>query len=497
MSDTRTARPDQRIVTSTGEWEVVIGVEVHAQITSTTKLFSGTSTKFGEEPNSNVSLFDAGIPGTLPSLNRECVCQAVRTGLGLNSKINLYSVFERKHYFYPDLPKGYQISQRSQPIVGNGSIPLDMGDGDPIEVGIERVNLEQDAGKLLHDQEHDTLVDLNRAGVALMEIVSTPSLRSAEETKAYLSKLRAILRCLGTCDGDMEKGSMRADVNVSVRRPGGEFGTRCEIKNLNSIKFVGQAIEHEAARQIALLESGGVVQQDTLLFDNNTGKTRVMRSKHTVLDYRYFPDPDLPALQLDEEFVEKLKRNLPELPDAKKLRFIEEYGVSPYDAMVLTLESETADYYEAAVKADGGSRDAKMVAHWITGDLASYANKSDLRIWQTSVTPTQLAGIVDLISDGTISGKIGKEVLALLLTSEYLGYSPHKLVEDLQMSQITDVSMVERAVESVIAAQPDKVAKVKTKPALISWFVGQVLKETKGKANPKLVNEILTKRLGA
>jgi aspartyl-tRNA(Asn)/glutamyl-tRNA(Gln) amidotransferase subunit B len=492
----RTAKPSQFIKGATGDWEVIIGMEVHAQVSSNAKLFSGASTTFGNDPNANVSLVDAAMPGMLPVINRECVAQAVRTGLGLKAEINLHSVFDRKNYFYPDLPQGYQISQYKSPIVGEGVVTLDMEGGETIEVGIERLHLEQDAGKSIHDQSPThSFVDLNRSGVALMEIVSKPDLRSSDEAKAYLTKLRTILRYLGTCDGDMEKGNMRADVNVSVRRPGGELGTRCEIKNVNSIRFAGQAIEFEARRQIAIIEDGGAIDQETRLFDPGKGETRSMRSKEEAHDYRYFPDPDLLPLDIEDAWVESLKARLPELPDAKKARFIAEYGVTPYDAMVLTLERETADYYEAAVRHGGAKRDAKAVCNWITGDISAYANSVGLSVHQTHITPAQVAGIVDLIADGTISGKIGKDVLALIIGEEKAA-EPRELVERRGLKQVTDTGAIEAAVDAVIAANPDKVAQAQAKPTLAGWFVGQIMKATGGKANPQAVNEILKRKLG-
>src|ERR1700726_1120840 len=427
---------------ATGDWEVIIGLEVHAQVNSQAKLFSGASTEFGGEPNSHVSLVDAAMPGMLPVINRECVKQAVRTGLGLNARINLKSVFDRKNYFYPDLPQGYQISQYKSPIVGEGEVAIATAEGETIVIGIERLHLEQDAGKSLHDQHHDmSLVDLNRSGVALMEIVSKPDLRSAEEAKAYVGKLRTILRYLGTCDGDMEKGSLRADVNVSVRRPGEPLGTRCEIKNLNSVRFIGQAIEAEARRQIGIIEDGGKIDQETRLFDPGRGETRSMRSKEEAHDYRYFPDPDLLPLEFDQAFVDALAGYLPELPDAKKARFVRDYGLPPYDAGVLVADKDTADYYEAVIKHGGGTRDAKLVANWITGDVAAYANSVGLSVAQTHIKPGQIAEIVDLISGGTISGKIAKDVLAIVIAEDQDG-GPRAIVEARGMAQVTDTSAI-------------------------------------------------------
>jgi len=491
----RPADPKKLIKGATGDWEVVIGMEIHAQVTSNSKLFSGSSTEFGGEPNSHVSLVDAAMPGMLPVINAECVKQAVRTGLGLKAQINNRSVFDRKNYFYPDLPQGYQISQYKSPIVGEGVVLVDTADG-PIEVGIERLHLEQDAGKSIHDQ-HPTLslVDLNRSGVALMEIVSKPDLRSSEEAKAYVTKLRTILRYLGTCDGDMEKGSLRADVNVSVRKPGDDFGTRCEIKNVNSIRFIGQAIETEARRQIGILEDGGRIDQETRLFDPNRGETRSMRSKEEAHDYRYFPDPDLLPLEFDDAFVAELKAHLPELPDEKKARFVAAYGLSAYDADVLVAEKETAAYYEAAVAHGGTTRDAKAVANWVMGDVSAFANASGLSVHETHITPAQIAGLVDLIADGTISGKIAKDVLAIIIGEEKDG-DPRAIVEARGMKQVTDTGAIEAAVDAIIAANPDKVAQVQAKPTMLGWFVGQVMKQTGGKANPQAVNDLLKGKLG-
>ena len=475
---------------ATGEWEVVIGLEVHAQVTSQSKLFSGAATAFGAEPNSQVSLVDAAMPGMLPVINAECVRQAIRTGLGLKAQINLKSVFDRKNYFYPDLPQGYQISQYKSPIVGEGSVVVDMPDGESVVVGIERVHLEQDAGKSVHDR-HPTqsYVDLNRSGVALMEIVSRPDLRTAEEAKAYVSKLRTILRYLGTCDGDMEKGSLRADVNVSVRRPHAELGTRCEIKNVNSIRFIGQAIEHEARRQIDIIEDGGKIEQETRLFDSNKGETRSMRSKEEAHDYRYFPDPDLLPLELSPDFVHGLKAQLPELPDEKKSRFIGEYALSPYDANVLTGEREAADFFEAVAR----GRDAKLTANWIINELAGRLNKEGKGIADSPVSPAQLGSVLDLITAGTISGKLGKDLFEIVWNE---GGDPAGIVEARGMKQVTDLSAIGTVVDEIIAGNPDKVEQVKTKPAMMGWFVGQVMKASGGKANPQAVNELLRKKLG-
>ncbi len=495
LIDTRTPDPKRFISGSTGDWEVIIGMEVHAQVTSESKLFSGSSTAFGNPPNSNVSFVDAAMPGMLPTINEECVRQAVRTGLGLKAVINKRSVFDRKNYFYPDLPQGYQISQFKDPIVGEGKVLLDMGD-ETIEIGIERLHLEQDAGKSIHDQHPSmSFVDLNRSGVALMEIVSKPDLRSADEAKAYLSKLRTILRYLGTCDGNMEQGSMRADVNVSVRRPGGEFGTRCEIKNVNSVRFAGQAIEYEARRQIDILEDGGSIDQETRLFDPKLGETRSMRSKEEAHDYRYFPDPDLLPLEFDDAFVAALAENLPELPDEKKARFFRDYGVTPYDAMVLTLDRETADYFEAVVAHGGSKRDGKSVANLLNADVAAYANSQGLAVWETHLQPAQIAGIVDLVAAGTISSKIAKDLLQIIIAEEPEG-EPAEIVQRRGMKQVTDLGAIEKVVDEIIAANPDQVAKVQAKPTMIGWFVGQAMKASGGKANPQALNELMKRKLG-
>jgi aspartyl-tRNA(Asn)/glutamyl-tRNA(Gln) amidotransferase subunit B len=472
-----------------GPWEVVIGMEIHAQVTSRSKLFSGASTAFGGEPNSHVSLVDAAMPGMLPVINEECIAQAVRTGLGLKAKINLASVFDRKNYFYPDLPQGYQISQYKSPIVGEGEVSVDLED-ETITIGIERLHLEQDAGKSLHDR-HPTLslVDLNRSGVALMEIVSRPDLRSAEEAKAFVAKLRSILRYLGTCDGDMEKGSLRADVNVSVRRPGEPLGTRCEIKNVNSVRFIGQAIEHEARRQIEVLEEGGRIEQETRLFDPGKGETRPMRSKEEAHDYRYFPDPDLLPLTLAPDLVERLRADLPELPDEKKTRFLREHGLSAYDAGVLTAERETADFFEAVAR----GRDAKTAANWVINELAGRLNKEGKEIASSPVSAAQLGAVLDLISAGTISGKIAKDVFEIVWNE---GGDPRAVVKARGLEQVTDLSAIERLVDEIVAGNPDKVEQAKAKPALVGWFVGQVMKASSGKANPQAVNDLLKRKLG-
>jgi aspartyl-tRNA(Asn)/glutamyl-tRNA(Gln) amidotransferase subunit B len=470
-------------------YQLVIGLEVHAQVSSNAKLFSGASTEFGGAPNNNVSLVDAAMPGMLPVINAECVRQAVRTGLGLNAQINLKSVFDRKNYFYPDLPQGYQISQYKQPIVGEGEVVVDLPEGESITVGIERLHLEQDAGKSLHDR-HQTMsyVDLNRSGVALMEIVSKPDIRSSEQAKAYVAKLRSILRYLGTCDGDMEKGSLRADVNVSVRKPGAPLGTRCEIKNVNSIRFIGQAIEHEARRQIEIIEEGGTIEQETRLFDPDKGETRSMRSKEEAHDYRYFPDPDLLPLELTQGEVDALKAKLPELPDAKKARLIAA-GLSAYDADVLTAERVTADFFEAVAK----GRDAKAAANWVINDLLGRLNKEGLAIEGSRVNTAQLGAILDLIAEGVISGKIAKDLFEIVWTE---GGDPRAIVEARGMKQVTDTGAIEKIVDEVIAGNPDKVADVKTNPKALGWFVGQVMKASSGKANPQAVNTLLKAKLG-
>lgn len=476
---------------ATGDWEVVIGMEIHAQVASNAKLFSGSSTAFGAEPNSHVSLVDAAMPGMLPVINEECVRQAIRTGLGLKAQINHRSVFDRKNYFYPDLPQGYQISQYKQPIVGEGEVLVEVPEtGETITVGIERLHLEQDAGKSLHDQ-HPTqsFVDLNRSGVALMEIVSKPDLRSADQARAYVTKLRSILRYLGTCDGDMEKGNLRADVNVSVRRPGDPLGTRCEIKNVNSIRFIGQAIEVEARRQIAIIEDGGRVDQETRLYDPGKGETRSMRSKEEAHDYRYFPDPDLLPLEFDQAYVDTLIAALPELPDAKKARFIAEYGLTPYDASVLTAEKESADFYEAVAR----GRDGKMAANWVINELFGRLNKEGKTIDKSPVSASAIGSIVDLIGDGVISGKIAKDLFEIVWTE---GGDPRAVVEARGMKQVTDTGAIEAAVDAIIAANPDKVEQAKAKPTMLGWFVGQVMKQTGGKANPQAVNEMLARKLG-
>ncbi|MDA9401818.1 Asp-tRNA(Asn)/Glu-tRNA(Gln) amidotransferase subunit GatB [Bradyrhizobium sp. CCBAU 45389] len=480
---------------ATGDWEMVIGMEIHAQVTSNAKLFSGAATAFGGEPNSHVSLVDAAMPGMLPVINEECVRQAVRTGLGLNAKINLRSVFDRKNYFYPDSPQGYQISQYKSPVVGEGEVLVELDGGRTATIGIERLHLEQDAGKLLHDQSPSlSFVDLNRCGVALMEIVSKPDIRDAEQAKAYVTKLRSILRYLGTCDGDMEKGSLRADVNVSVRKPGGPLGTRCEIKNMNSITFIGQAIEYEARRQIEILEDGGEIEQETRLYDPNKGETRSMRSKEEAHDYRYFPDPDLLPLEFSQTLVDELKAELPELPDQKKARFVADFGLSAYDASVLVAERESAVFYETVLdKLANRARDGKMAANWVINELFGRLNKEGRDITGSPVNAEQLAAIIDLIGEGTISGKIAKDLFEIVWQE---GGDPRALVESRGMKQVTDLSAIEKVVDDIIAANPDKAAQVKDKPQSLGWFVGQVMKASGGKANPQSVNDLLKSKLG-
>ncbi|TWA66709.1 aspartyl/glutamyl-tRNA(Asn/Gln) amidotransferase subunit B [Azospirillum baldaniorum] len=474
----------------TGDWEIVIGLEVHAQVISNAKLFSGAATAFGAEPNSQVSFVDAAFPGMLPVINERCIEQAVRTGLGLKAQINLHSVFDRKNYFYADLPQGYQISQYLQPIVGKGEIVLDLPDGSSRTVGVTRLHLEQDAGKSLHDQHPaKTYIDLNRSGVALMEIVSEPDMRTAEEAGAYVRKLRSILRYLGTCDGNMEEGSMRCDVNVSVRKPGAPFGTRCEIKNVNSIRFVMQAIEYEARRQIEIIEEGGKIDQETRLWDTTKFVTRSMRSKEEAHDYRYFPDPDLLPLELDADWVEDIKKTLPELPDDKKARFISEYKLSPYDANVLVSEKARADFYEAVAN----GRDPKLAANWVTGELFGYLNKAGKEIEESPVSAENLGGLIDLIADNTISGRIAKEVFEAMFET---GEKPADIVEKKGLRQVTDTGAIESSIDAVLAANADKVAEFRSgKDKLFGFFVGQVMKATQGKANPALVNEILMTKL--
>lgn len=474
----------------TGDWEIVIGLEVHAQVTSKSKLFSGASTEFGAEPNSQVSLVDAAMPGMLPVINARAVEQAVRTGLGLNAQINLVSIFDRKNYFYPDLPQGYQISQFLDPVVGKGEIEIDLADGTSRTIGITRLHLEQDAGKSIHDQDpRKTLIDLNRSGVALMEIVSEPDMRSAEEAGAYVTKIRSIVRYLGTCDGNMQEGSMRADVNVSVRKPGGELGTRSEVKNVNSIRFIREAIEYEARRQIEIIEDGGTVDQETRLFDPDRGETRSMRSKEESHDYRYFPDPDLLPLELEQSWVDAIRESLPELPDQKKHRFISDYGLSVDDAAQLIAERETAAYFEAVAE----GRDPKIAANWVTGELFGALNRTDTDLSASSVSADMLGKLVDLIADGTLSNRLAKEVFEIMFDS---GDDPEKIVEEKGMKQVTDTGAIEAAVDDAIAAGAAQVEQYKGgNEKVLGWFVGQVMKSTQGKANPQAVNEILRKKL--
>ncbi len=474
---------------ATGDWEIIIGLEVHAQVLSKAKLFSGASAEFGGDPNDHVSTVDAAMPGMLPVINKYCVEQAVRTGLGLKAQINTYSVFDRKNYFYPDLPQGYQISQYKQPVVGEGEVTIDLEDGKSATVGIERLHLEQDAGKSLHDQHPSmSFVDLNRSGCALMEIVSRPDMRSADEAKAYVAKLRQIMRYLGTCDGNMEQGSLRADVNVSVRRPGAEFGTRCEIKNVNSIRFMGQAIAYEARRQIGILEDGGKIDQETRLYDAKKGETRSMRSKEEAHDYRYFPDPDLLPLELEPAWVAGIAAGLPELPDEKKNRFMQDYGLTAYDAAVLVAERASADYFESVAK----GRDGKLAANWVINELFGRLNKEGKSVEESPVSAAQIGGIVDLIAVGTISGKIAKDVFEIVWTE---GGDPAAIVASRSLTQVTDTGAIEQAVDAIIAANPEKVEQARAKPNMLGWFVGQVMKATGGKANPQAVNDMMRKKL--
>jgi aspartyl-tRNA(Asn)/glutamyl-tRNA(Gln) amidotransferase subunit B len=475
----------------TGSWEMVIGLEVHAQVTANTKLFSGAPTSFGGEPNTNVSLVDAAMPGMLPVLNEYCVEQAVKTGLGLGAQINRLSVFERKNYFYADLPQGYQISQYAHPIVGKGIIEIDLPGGETKEVGVTRLHLEQDAGKSLHDQHATkTFVDLNRSGSALMEIVSEPDMRSSDEAAAYVRKLRTILRYLGTCDGNMDEGSMRCDVNISVRKPGEKYGTRCEIKNVNSIRYVQAAIEYEARRQIELIEEGGKVVQETRLWDPRQGITRSMRSKEEAFDYRYFPDPDLLPLQLDETLIERVRSMLPELPDTKKRRFIGDYGLSAYDAGVLVAEQARAEFYEKAV---AGKRDPKAAANWLITELLGGLNKHGHDIEASPVSADALGELLDLLADNTISGRIAKDVFAEMFET---GKRPGVIVEEKGLRQVTDTGAIDAIIDQVIAKNQDKLAEYRSgKDKLFGFFVGQVMKESGGKANPALVNQALKTKL--
>lgn len=491
--DIRPADPSKFIQGRTGPWELIIGLEVHAQVASNTKLFSGAKVGFGAGPNEQVSLVDAAMPGMLPVLNRYCVEQAVKTGLGLKAQINRFSRFDRKNYFYPDLPQGYQISQLYHPIVGEGEVLVEPDKDTPaIVVRIERLHLEQDAGKSIHDLDPNaTYVDLNRAGTALMEIVSKPDIRSSDEAVAYFKKLRTILVYLGTCDGDMEKGNMRADCNVSVRRPGEPLGTRCEIKNVNSFRFMQQAIEFEARRQIEILEDGGKIVQETRLFDAVKVETRSMRSKEEAHDYRYFPDPDLLPLNIEEAWIEEIRQHLVELPDDKKARFQKDYGLGSYDAQVLISEQARADYFEKAAK----GRDAKLVANWVTNELLARLSKDGHEIDESPIPPEHIAGLVELIENGTISSKIAKTVFEHMWDEKGI-MTPAEIVEKHGLKQVTDTGAIEKAVDEIIAANPDKAAEVATKPQALGWFVGQVMKATQGKANPATVNELLKAKLG-
>ena len=476
----------------TGEWEMVIGLEVHAQVIADAKLFSGAASAFGAEPNEQVSFVDAGMPGMLPVLNEACVEQAVRTGLALNAEINLQSIFARKNYFYPDMPQGYQISQYEEPIVGEGEIVIDLPDGETRTIGIERLHMEQDAGKSVHDRHPTkTYIDLNRSGVTLMEIVSKPDMRSAEQAAAYVTKLRAILRYIGSCDGNMQEGSLRADANVSVRRPGEALGTRCEIKNLNSIRFMRQAINYEAARQIEIIEDGSEIEQETRLFDSGRGETRSMRSKEDAHDYRYFPDPDLLPLRLEQGYVDALKASLPELPEAKKQRFMEAFGLSAYDASVLVAERETADYFETVAE----GRDSKLAANWVMSELFGSLNKAELLLSESPVSAPSLGGLIDLIADGTISGRIAKDVFADMFET---GKPAADIVEEKGLKQVSDSGALEAAVVEVMGANPDRVADYRGgNHKLIGWFMGQIMKASGGKANPQMVNQLLREKLDA
>ena len=484
------------------DWELVIGMEVHAQVSSQAKLFSGASTQFGAEPNANVAFVDAAMPGMLPVINEYCIEQAVRTGLGLKAQINLKSAFDRKNYFYPDLPQGYQISQLYEPLVGEGEVLVEMGDGTARKVRIERIHVEQDAGKSIHDMDPNmSFVDLNRTGVALMEIVSRPDIRGPEEAAAYVVKLRQILQYLGTCDGNMQNGNLRADVNVSVCLPGqyekyqatqdfSHLGTRCEIKNMNSMRFIQQAIDYEAKRQIAILEAGGKIDQETRLYDPDKGETRSMRSKEEAHDYRYFPCPDLLPLEIEQGWVDDIAASLPELPDEKKARFVKDFGLSEYDASVLTAEVVNAAYFEEVVTASG---DGKLSANWVINELFGRLKKDDTEITDSPVNPAQLAAIIKLIKSDAISGKIAKDLFEIVYTE---GGDPEKIVEERGMKQVTDTGAIETAVDEIIAANPAQVAKAKQNPKLAGWFVGQVMKATGGKANPAAVNQIVTQKLG-
>ena len=490
MSEINNASPRFIIEGQTGDWEVIIGLEIHAQVTSNSKLFSGSSASYGGEPMSHVSLVDAAMPGMLPVINKQCVRQAVKTGLGLKAEINRYSVFDRKNYFYPDLPQGYQISQFKHPIVGEGIVKVTLKDGSDIFVRIERLHLEQDAGKSFHDIDpQSSYIDLNRSGVALMEIVTKPDLRSADEAKLFVTKLRTILRYLETCDGNMEEGSLRADINVSVRKPGDELGTRCEIKNVNSIKFIGMAIDYESRRQIDEIESGNEIIQETRLFDVSSGKTRSMRNKEEAHDYRYFPDPDLLPLNLNQDFIDEILKELPELPDDKKDRLMEQYKLNSYDADILVSDKKYAEYFEVVAK----GRDPKLSVNWISGELFSALNRLSLDIDQSPITANNLGELIDLITDGTLSGRLAKDVFEIMLETQK---SAKVIVEEKGMSQITDESSIEKIVDKIINENADKVAQAKEKPKMVGWFVGQVIKESQGKANPSKVNELVLKKIG-
>jgi len=477
------------------DWEMVIGIEVHAQVKSNSKLFSSSSTKFGSPPNSQVSLVDAAMPGMLPVINKYCVEQAVKSGLGLNAKINNYSVFDRKNYFYADLPQGYQISQYKFPIVGEGKVTIDFKDGSSKDIRIVRLHLEQDAGKSLHDQNPSkTYVDLNRSGVALMEIVSEPDIRSPDEAGMYIAKIRSILMYLNTCDGNMQEGSLRADVNISVRKPNEDYGTRCEIKNLNSIKFIKQAINYEAKRQIEILESGGSIEQNTMLFNTSTGKTRPMRNKEEAHDYRYFPDPDLLPLEISDQVIEKIKSTIPELPDELKNKFINIYNLSNYDASILTADKQTSDYFNETIKSDPElKKSSKIVVNWITSELFSLLNKNDLELSNSPVSPKNLGQLVKLISTSEISGKIAKDVLEEMFSSKK---SAREIVDDKGLKQVTDQEEIEKVIDEVIKDNPKMVQEyLGGKDKLLGFFVGQAMKKSKGKANPKMLNDILLKKL--
>ena len=475
------------------EWETIIGLEVHAQIISKSKLFSGASTNFGSDPNTQVSLVDAAMPGMLPVINRDCVEQAIKTGLGLNAQINKRSIFDRKNYFYPDLPQGYQISQFTQPIVGSGTIKIDLKDGTLKKIGITRLHLEQDAGKSIHDIEPSkSYIDLNRSGVALMEIVSEPDIRSAEEAQEYVKKLRSILRYIGTCDGNMEEGSLRCDVNISVRKKGEELGTRAEIKNVNSIKSIGQAIDYEFKRQTEIINSGGKIDQETRLFDEKKGETRSMRSKEEAHDYRYFPDPDLPPLEIEDEWIDKIKKNLPELPDVKKENLINQYKISSYDASILVSDKSNAEFFDKIIN-ENTKRNPKNIANWIIGELFALLNKNNLEIKDSPVKAEDLGELIDYIEDQTISGKIAKNVFEEMFKTKK---NAKEIIQKKGLKQITDTDEIESLIDKVLNNNKDKVDEYKSgKEKLFGYFVGQVMQETKGTANPTAVNEILKKKL--